>query len=175
MDVKFSDSSVIPFATDRRLSDLLDQSFPDTFEGRCFFKQEPHCRIVAHTEGSVIGQVGIDRRVVNVAGKIVKIIGVIDLCVAAEYRGNGIGTALLREIEDHSTGREFIILMADNHSIYEKSGYFRLQPALARWLAIEELNSHSIIERDLSDCFMYKPLSSADWPAGKIDLLGYLF
>jgi len=100
---------------------------------------------------------------------------VIDFCVAKEYRGQGIGTKLIEEVEKLSKGRDFIILMADNPEIYNRVGYSRLQHASTKWLAIEDLATHSIIERDLSDCFMYKPLMQQQWPSGKIDLLGYLF
>jgi len=175
MSITYNDIELGPFVDDSSLAVLLNQCFPGTFEGRIFFKQEPHSRIVAHAGNILIGQVGIDRRVISVDGKILKIIGMIDLCVAKEYRGQGIGTALIEQVEKRSEGRDFIVLMADNPEIYKQAGYSRLQHASTKWLAIEDLASHSIIERNLSDCFMYKPLLQQDWPPGKIDLLGYLF
>jgi len=33
----------------------------------------------------------------------------------------------------------------------------------------------SVTERDLSDCFLIKPLRHEDWPEGQIDLVGCLF
>ena len=162
-------------ATESALTALLEQSFPNTFDGRSFFKQEPHDRIVASTSDSLVAQVGIDRRTINVGGKHLKIVGVIDLCVAEAYRKKGIARALLRAVENFSDDREFVVLMADNQAIYAKSGYVSLKPALTKWLAIEDLRSHSIMERDLSDCFMYKSLQDTKWPDGEIDLLGYLF
>jgi len=95
--------------------------------------------------------------------------------VAEAYRKKGIARALLRAVENFSDDREFVVLMADNQAIYAKSGYVSLKPALTKWLAIEDLRSHSIMERDLSDCFMYKSLQDTKWPDGEIDLLGYLF
>jgi len=162
-------------ATEGALTALLEQSFPNTFDGRSFFKQEPHDRIVASTSDSLVAQVGIDRRTINVGGKRLKIVGVIDLCVAEEYRKKGIARALLRAVENFSDDREFVVLMADRQAIYAKSGYVSLKPALTKWLAIEDLRSHSIMERELSDCFMYKSLQDTKWPDGEIDLLGYLF
>ena len=162
-------------ATESALTALLEQSFPNTFDGRSFFKQEPHNRIVACTPDRLVAQVGIDRRIINVEGNHIKIVGVIDLCVAENYRNKGIAKALLRAVESCSDDREFVVLMADNQTIYTGSGYVPLKPALTKWLAIEDLSSHSVMERDLSDCFMYKSLRDTKWPDGKIDLLGYLF
>lgn len=162
-------------ATESALADLLDASFPNTFNGRCYFKQEPHKRIVAYNSDRLIAQVGLDRRVINIADHHIKIVGIIDLCVAEEYRQRGIGKALLQSVEDCSDDREFAVLMADNKTIYTESGYISLKPALTKWLAIDDLRTHSVMERDLSDCFMYKPLFDGSWPDGKIDLLGYLF
>lgn len=154
---------------------LLDVSFPDTFDGRTFYKQQPHHRILAFKQERLIGHVGLDLRVVTVAGRMYETVGIIDLCVAEDRRGQGIGTALIQAAEDFDAARDFVILFADNHSIYSANGYTRIIPAHTRWFAIDGLQSHSVMERDLSDCFMAKPLTSTSWPNGKIDLLGYLF
>jgi len=175
MEITYSNTGLAPFYDERALAVLLDRCFPKTFEGRIFLKQEPCARIVAHSENKLVGQVGMDRRVISVDGNIIKITGVIDLCVAEEYRGNGVGTALIEEVEKCSADRDFIVLMADNPAIYHQAGYSQLHCAPTKWLAIEDLAIHSIIERDLGDCFMYKPLAQQAWPLGKIDLLGYLF
>ena len=82
---------------------------------------------------------------------------------------------MLQSVEEYSNDRDFVVLMSDDQQFYKKSGDTSLKPELTRWLAIHELQSHSIMERDLSDCFMYKPLGKKKWPSGKIDLLGYLF
>lgn len=161
--------------SDNVLRELLNQSFPGMFETRSYFKQEPHSRLVAHAKNELIGHVGIDKRVFNVAGEIIRVVGVVDLCVAKKYRSNGIGAALIKAVEEKFNDREFVVLMADNPALYLKLNYAQLTEAPARWLAIEGLKSHSIVERDLGDCFMYKQLTNKCWPNGEIDLLGYLY
>lgn len=156
---------------------LLDQCFPDTFEGRTYYKQLPHVRLLAMDEGSVVAQVGIDGRVVTVGDTIVSIFGLIDLAVHPARRGKRIAAQLLTEAERIARAgeREFLVLMADRHDLYLKEGYDRVQPVLAKWLAIEDRKSVKLMTRDLSDCFMVKPLTEKSWPAGTIDMLGYLF
>ena len=46
---------------------------------------------------------------------------------------------------------------------------------MVKWLAIDELASHSIQHRDFSGTFMVKDLYDDPFPQGEIDLLGYLF
>ena len=157
------------------LVNLLDDSFPETFNGRTFYKQQPHHRLLAFEQDRLIGHAGLDFRVITVAGKLYEIVGIIDLCVAADRRGLGIGTALIRASEAFDVGRDFSLLFADDHRVYEANGYRRIVPAHTRWFAIDELRSHSVIERDLSDCFMAKSLGTVPWPSGDIDLLGHLF
>lgn len=160
-----------------QLRSLLDTCFPDTFAGRTYFKQLPHARLLAMEGESVIGQVGIDGRVINVGGTVVSILGLIDLAVLPAKRGQGVGTQLLAEAERiaRAGGQEFLVLMADRHDLYRKAGYRRIQPARTKWLAIEDRRSVMVIDRDLSDCFMAKPLTDRTWPEGLIDMLGYLF
>jgi GNAT superfamily N-acetyltransferase len=156
---------------------LLDESFRETFEGRTYFKQLPHVRLLAMDGDFVVGQVGIDGRVVNVGGAVVSIFGLIDLAVHPARRNRGVGTLLLNEAERIARvgEREFLVLMTDLHEFYLKAGYVRVQPALTKWLAIEDRQSVELMEQDLSGCFMVKPLTERTWPTGMIDMLGYLF
>ena len=156
---------------------LLEDCFPGWFEGRTYVKQLPHVRLLAMEGRTVVGQVAIDSRVINVGGAVVTIFGLIDLAVDPSKRGKRIGTMLLEEAERIACAyqREFLVVMADRHSIYLKAGFRRVQPALTKLLAIEDRQSVALIDRDLSDCFLAKPLTERMWPAGMIDLLGYVF
>jgi GNAT superfamily N-acetyltransferase len=153
----------------------LDTAFPDCFNGRTFFKQKPHQRLLAFEGERLVGHVGLDFRVINVGGSILDIMGIIDLCVAKDWQHNHIGSELMTRAEQLATGCDFVILYTEEHAFYEKLAFTAKSPAPTRWLAIDELKSHSVIERDLSDCFMVKKLRQKRWPEGEIDLLGYLF
>ena len=159
------------------LRSLLDTSFPETFEQRIYFKQLPHYRLLARDGGRLVGQVGLDFRVIRIDQQVFPILGIIDLCVRADVRHRGYGTQILARARDvaMSARADFVLAMADHHELYLKNGYQNIRPAHTRWLAIEERESVMIIERDLSACFMAQPISARPWPTGKIDLLGYLF
>ena len=159
------------------LAQLLDLCFPETFEGRTYYKQLPHFRLLAVEKDQLRGQVAIEARVIRVGDEVVHVFGVMDLCVMDHHRKQGIGTALLSEAERIASrsGQDFMVLVTERHAWYEARGYQRVQPANARWLAIEDRQSHSLTVQSLDDCFMAKPLSRRAWPRGDIDLLGYLF
>jgi predicted N-acetyltransferase YhbS len=162
---------------EEQLRVLLEASFPATFEGRIYFKQLPHFRLIAQEGESVLGQLGIDTRIINVGGAILKIFGLIDLCVLPERRGSELASKLLgaAEMIALESSRDFMVLMADRPDLYERQGFQRVNSANGKWLAIEERESVALIERDLCDCIMVKPLGAKLWPSGEIDLLGYLF
>ena len=125
----------------------------------------------------IVGQLGLDFRMVRVGTELVPLFGIIDLCVALSQRQRGHGTKLLLEAQRVAAGSraQFMVAMADRHDIYSRLGYLPVPAAATKWLAIEDRTSIVLIERDLSDCFIVKPLRDASWPAGQIDMLGYLY
>lgn len=164
---------------ERDLAALLDGCFPDTFDGRSYFKQLPHARLLARDEdGRLLGQVGLDHRVIRVGDHVVPILGLIDLCVDANARNQGIGFRLLTETENFGRRApapiEFLLLVTDIPTYYEAHGYHRIRPAKTRWLAIEDRRSHSVMQH-IEHELVAKPLTDRHWPDGSIDLLGYLF
>lgn len=160
---------------DAAIADLLDTCFDGVHEGRTFYKQIPHERLLAWSGSDLMGHVGMDYRVVRVGEATVPILGIIDLCVSPAVRRQGIGAALLRGAEERAKGQSFALAMADDPRLYHQTGYSLLRATHVTFLAIDEVRCHSVISRDLSEIFMVKPLSGDTWPDGPIDLLGYLF
>ncbi|MGI3902850.1 MAG: GNAT family N-acetyltransferase [Janthinobacterium lividum] len=167
----------VPLAIREQISSLLDEAFPAVFEDRTYFKQWPHQRLVAVKDRKVVGQLGLDYRAIRVGDQVIGISGIIDLCVRRTHQGNGIGSALLQRAEIHAREGNvpFMVLMADKPDLYKRNGFVNIHPAFTKWLGIEDRASNSLIDRDLSDCFMAKALTNVSWPSGTIDLLGYLF
>ena len=159
------------------LSNLLEVCFPDTFQGRTYYKQKPNFRLFAELFGQTVGQIGIDFRVVRVGNAFIDIFGIVDLCVMPEKRRGGIASLLMDEAERLAIAGQVdaMVAMADRHDLYVEKGYHNLTPARCRWLAIDDVRSIDLVERNLDYCFMYKNLKDKPWPSGNIDLLGHLF
>ena len=162
---------------EERIADLLDQCFPDTFEGRSYYKQAPHSRLLLRQSGRLIGHAGLDHRVIRVGETVTRVTGIVDLCVDPDHDRVGRGSALLTFAENFARRgqTDHMILFADRADLYARNGYRAVGPAMVTWLAIDERASHSIQRRDFSGTFMTKALSDEPFPLGEIDLLGYLF
>jgi len=155
---------------------LLNASFDNIFPNRIFFKQIPHERILVKENDTVVGQVGIDYRAMNLGGRLVDVVGIIDLCVADAHRGKGIGTQLLQSVDNQYKAKaDFILLFADEHKVYLNNG-FQLANNKVTWLGIDEGKTIGVISKNMGDCLMYKPIKQgATWTEDDLDMMGYLY
>lgn len=165
----------IAAGTQRQLAHLLDLCFPDTFEARTYFKQLPHQRLIAKDGDTIVGQMGVDNRIIRVGDDVLKIAGIIDLSVLPNVQKTGVASRLLNAFEHRFQSVDFFALMADDPKFYQRHGYKNLELANVKWLAIEDRTTLDVIENDMTQCFMDKPVKRSDWPKGTIDMLGYLF
>jgi ribosomal protein S18 acetylase RimI-like enzyme len=85
-----------------QISDLLSMCFDNIYMGRIFFKQMPSCHLVSKIDAKVIGYVGLQYGVIRVLDQLIPIVGIVDLCVTPEHRGDGVATALLNHAQAHS-------------------------------------------------------------------------
>lgn len=162
---------------EERVAVLLDHCFPNTFEGRSYFKQVPHSRLLLSRNGRLIGHAGLDHRIIRVGETVTRVTGIVDLCIDPDHCRVGRGSTLLAFAEDLARRgqTEHMILFADRPDLYIRNGYRAVETAWVTWLAIDERASHSMQRRDFSGKFMAKDLSKDPFPRGEIDLLGYLF
>ncbi|MDE0697760.1 MAG: GNAT family N-acetyltransferase [Boseongicola sp.] len=160
---------------DAAIASLLDACFGGVHGGRTFFKQVPHRRLLAWSQGGLVGHVGMDLRAMRIGESTIHVLGIVDLCVAPTARRQGIGAALLQAAEERAEGQSFALSMADDPRLYLRAGYSRIHAVDVTFLAIDELRCHSVVRRDLSEIFMAKRLAGGAWPDGPIDLLGHLF
>jgi GNAT superfamily N-acetyltransferase len=158
------------------INQLLRQSFPDYPSERSYYKQLPQFRYLVRLNENLIAQVGIEHRVITNAGIPARIFGLIDLCVAPQWRSQKIATTLLQKVEQlgHASDIDFLILFADNHRLYADNGYCQVTN-LCRWMMVDEHQTLGIAERVLADCMMIKQIGAQPWQDGMVDLLGHLF
>ena len=83
-----------------RLRKLLQASFPESefTQSRTYLKQLPQRRLLAWCDGELAGQMGIEYRAIGLPTGSATILGVIDLCVAAEHRRRGLATAMVTAV-----------------------------------------------------------------------------
>ena len=154
---------------------LRNSSFPDHMSEVSYLKQLPHLRCLEHRNGELIGYMGLDYRVVGVGDKNYKVLGVIDFCVVEEARGKGVGSSMLSRLNSFAETKDvdFIILMAEKTSFYERNGFHRLNVA-SSWLRLHEYKNYGVAFDHL-DNFFVKSTGNKKWPNGHVDWLGYMF
>lgn len=162
-----------------KLQQLLVECFTEEYpKDRIYFKQLPHFRFIAiDDKNQVIGQVGLDYRVMNLNGKPIRVLGIIDLCVSKTKRSQGIGSLLLSEIDDFCEGKsvDFLLLFADNKKLYLNAGFKSVNNECT-WLKIDDETQTTYgIGHEIINELMVKEVGNKKWENGKIDLLGYLY
>lgn len=158
-----------------QIAAILKQSFDGMHEGRTYCEQIPQQRLLGYCGDRLVGHLGLDYRMIRIGEAILSIVGIIDLCVVPDLRRRGLAQRLIAAAEKRSAAQEFSVLVAKDTRLYERAGYRLLNKADVTWLVIDQLRCHSVRNRDLSDIFMQKPLSTRQWPKGPIDVLGFLF
>lgn len=161
---------------EKNILSLLIESFPDVYpRDRIYFKQMPHFRYLAFDKDILIGQAGLDYRVMNLNGIVIKVLGIIDICLKKEYRGRGIGSKLLETIECFSIAHkvDFLMLFTDVEAFYTRNGFVSVKNK-CKWTKIDEHKTLGIGEEEIKE-LMIKKTGNKVWEYGCLDMLGYLY
>jgi GNAT superfamily N-acetyltransferase len=154
---------------------LLQMCFPGS-PGRSYFKLPPHFRYLAMAHGSLVGQMGVELRVIRVGSEVVRTFGVVDLCVMPGERSHGLATRVLTEVTEYarSCGMDFVILFADDDRVYARNGWTRAANRCT-WVKIHEHTTLGLARAAETSALMVKAIGQQAWPEGEVDLLGHLF
>ncbi len=160
----------------RRLQTLLQASFPG-YPDRSYFKLPPHFRYVAMTgSGDVAAQMGVEFRMIQSGGTVLRTFGVVDLCVAEGRRSRGLAGTLLTEVTGlaRSCGMAFVVLFADDDRLYARNGWARVTNRCS-WVRIHDHVTLGLAGPEDTGVMMVKATGEQPWPEGDVDLLGHLF
>ena len=141
MNIEFVPEIQISRDTSTAIVGLLAECFSgEGHDGRDYFKQLPHYRLLAYEQERLVGHLGVDLRMMNLNGQAVTVFGAIDVCVAPDRQGSGIGTGLLQRFEAIARDAnrvDFLFLAAKNPAIYESLGY-KKTTLRTKWLKIDQ-------------------------------------
>lgn len=151
------------------LTALLRESFPD-YPDRPYFKLPPHFRFLATEDGRLVGQLAGELRVMRVGERVVRTIGVVDLCV--RERGRGTASRLLAEVT--ALECDFVVLFADDDRVYVRNGWVRVDNPVT-WVKINEHTTLGLAERVVPGAMTVRAVGGGTWPDGDVDLLGHRF
>jgi predicted N-acetyltransferase YhbS len=161
----------------QELGRLLAEAFDyaSEFRTRIYFKQLPQRRIIASEAGHIIGQAGVEHRVIGTESGPASIIGLVDVAVRSTHRRRGLGAKILQYAETLAKDGDvdFMVLFAHDQRLYQRLGYRAADNPL-RWVKIHDHTTLGIAEEPVEE-LMVKEVGTRTWPAGTVDLLGYLF
>lgn len=169
--------------TEQQRSDialLLQTCFPNTdYDNRAYFKQLPHYRLLLTESEKLIGQLGIDYRVMSLNKKQVTVFGVVDLVIHPAHQRTGGGTLLMQEFErvalKYKQSIDFLFLVTDQPAFYERLGFIKTNPNVT-WLKIYKGETYGIGNETITDSFlMYKSISGKSWEESELDMMGYWY
>ncbi len=160
----------------QQINTLLNNTFGDYYLERSYYKQLPTFRYLAWEGEQLIAHMAVEHRNINVGEVLSKIFGVVDLCVDKTFQSKNIASSILKELEDLGTQHQidFIVLIAQNHEVYEKNG-FTVENNTCRWLMINGNQTLGVGHRRIEECLMVKPINDKKWNSGLIDFLGHIF
>jgi len=166
----------IPADLHSSIRNLRNSSFPEDQHPRSYGKQFPHFRILAFADERLVGHLGVDHRAMRFGEQVYSIFGVVDLCVAEDKQGCGIGGALLSQLEEiaHNGGIDALVLLAKRTELYLKNGFCRID-AECSWLGIDEHKNLGVMGENIRGEIMMKLIRINQLPTGPIDFLGYMF
>ena len=161
--------------TRQQVQALLQMCFPG-YPSRTYFKLPPHFRYLAMAHGSLVGQMGVELRVIRVRSEVVRTFGVVDLCVMPGERSHGLAARLLTEVTEfaRSCGMDFVILFADDDRVYARNGWTRAANRCT-WVKIHDHTTLGLARAAETGALMVKVIGQRAWPDGEVDLLGHLF
>ena len=154
---------------------LLHRAFGTDFDGRSYYKQRHHLRLVWRDDGRIIGHMALCMRDVRLADRLTPIIGLAEVATDPDHRGRGIASALMvAAIEEAKASlAEFFLLFGDQ-PLYAASGFV---PQANPYIAIGMDGARTgQVESRAAEALMVLPLRGGTWDgAATLDLLGPVF
>ncbi len=176
MKIKRTEEYNLSSKAENDIISLLKDCFSSYPDQRSYYKQIPSFRFLAYDEKVLVGHLAIHFRIMNIGGLTTKIFGISDLCVASSHRSKNIASSLLSELEKLAAKSyiDFLILVAQDHSLYKKNG-FKLVDNTSRWLLINSNQSLGVMHGQIERSIMMKQIGAEKWRDGILDFLGPVF
>ena len=157
------------------IANLLTRAFGADFDGRSYYKQRPHLRLVIREDGRIVGHMALVMRDIRLGERLCPIAGLAEVATDPERRGAGIASTLLAEAVRRARGSlaQFMVLFGDR-PLYAGHGFVMANNQLT-YPVLDDVRTHGVTRR-VDRGLMILPLRDAAWDfAARIDLVGHLF
>ena len=157
------------------LAAAFGQEGDDGFDGRSYYKQRHHLRVLGRIEGKLVGHIALCFRAIRIGDELVPIIGLAEVATLPDLGGQGIASRLLKQsiAVSRQTQARFMLLFGD-HPVYAKHGFDSVTNTL-RYTVIENGRSEEVVSAP-TRYLRTLPLTDRPWDdLADVDLLGHLF
>lgn len=150
---------------------LLAECFPTDFGGRSFYRQRPHVRLLWR-DAEIAGHLALHYRSMRLGDALIRVLGLGDLAVRGDARGQGGGTRLVaRALDEARRARCDAALLFGRRGLYDRAGFRQVRNPLLN-CDLTGARSHAL-RHEHSDFLRIAPLTGIDWPEHEtLDLLG---
>jgi GNAT superfamily N-acetyltransferase len=168
MSIRYEVQKVIDLS--ESLLDKLSHQFDSEFGHLKKAWEKPGWDILAWDRTALVGWVGILVRKVKMADEEIELSGVFGVITEAEYRGKGIGAAMMRKAQEFTSselGLEFSMLHCAHHLLpfYSKLGWQQIDNPVT----CDQPNG----KEPRTPVNMVLKCGQMEWPNGSVDLCGY--
>lgn len=174
MRVERLEEPYVTAADEAAIADLLGGALNVNLDGRSYYQQRHHFRLVLR-DPQIIGHMALCYRDVRLGSELIPIMGLAEVATAANRRNEGIASRLLRSAIKIATATraEFLLLFGDE-PIYARQG-FVAQPNEITYLTLDRGRTGQI-KTGAHGKLMVRQLSDSPWnAAAPLDLLGHKF
>ncbi len=123
-----------------------------------------------------MAHMAVEHRLINNAGQLLEVFGIMDLCVDALFQRRRIASRLLEKLVALGSTHQvdFLVLLASQHQLYLEHGFQLVQHPCV-WMMISGDQTLGITRRSVNTSLMVKPLGAKEWKEGLVDFLGPIF
>ncbi len=160
---------------DAQISTLLQAAFGPGFNGRSYFQQRHHVRLVIRQDDRIVGHMALCLRAIRMGETLAQIAGLADVATDPAWQGQGIASKLMAAAiaEAGSSPADFFVLFGDR-PLYAASGFLPKTNSV-RFTDCSDVRTGDVMQT-ASEGLMVLPLGQMDWDdAAVIDLVGHAF
>ena len=175
MLVERLDEMRLTLKDEKQIARLLQVSMKAEYDGRSYYQNRFHCRLVIRENSEIVGHLGLAFRAIRLGEVIINCIGIGDVAVDPKHRGKGFGSLLIEEMikEGRLTRAEFALLFGQR-ALYAATGF---RKAANRLTSTQMIGAQTGETKSAPhDYFMVMALGERSWDETQtVDLSGYPF
>ena len=173
MEIERHEEARLSVELEAEIAALLALAFPDPpgFEGRSFYCQRHHVRLVMR-DPEVVGHLAVCMRTIRMGDTMRRMAGFAEVSTHPDRRGEGIAAALVAAgIEEARAMRADVVMLYGTAALYRGAGFVSV-PNPIRSVDLGGVRTNTI-KQAASDSFMIYPLNNLEWDdRATIDLVG---